>query len=369
MKKLLLFGLLFTTFSVSAQFKSMHDFFRYLNYADTGSYRVQVIRKFKAAIAESYSNDTSVYNIQHTGGQHVVMLKERWGTWYLRDYLYAIYPDSAQYYYVQTKENHVKERLDFLPHFSLTQLNRKYANFWLNKNIYEEPGLIRFTKKDQVLTFLYDTVSRRITKYFDVIDAEEYGTQYQEYTFNEMPPLPGRNFAAELDEYISLYRNNASDPVKETTLNQFNITELKKLLGIDTANHSYIFLDFFYQSCLPCVQTIPYANQLDAIKEKHNLAVIGVDPNLQDTVFDGFVKRYNITYPIVNGKNARAIAQMMFSNNLGYPKEILMDGAGNIIEYLPGFYEARLKTLVKQFGADIPPAPAAVIPARQNAMK
>lgn len=109
-----------------------------------------------------------------------------------------------------------------------------------------------------------------------------------------------------------------------------------------------IFLDFFYANCIPCYKSHPLVNELYE-KRDSNFIVIGVDPDLSDTLhIDQFLERFKIKHPVIIGYDAVALSQLPGVVN-GYPTFLLIDTDGKILEYHNGHSEKFLRSIEKKY--------------------
>lgn len=128
---------------------------------------------------------------------------------------------------------------------------------------------------------------------------------------------------------------------------RFQIMERNgKLLSDSSLIGKFYLLDFFYESCLPCLKAIPFLNEL-ANKEKYpGLEVIGVDPILSDTTnMERFIEKNGIRYTVVIGTEAQKLWNLVRNN--AYPTSILV-GPQGIIELFENSFSKRFYVEVKK---------------------
>jgi hypothetical protein len=108
-----------------------------------------------------------------------------------------------------------------------------------------------------------------------------------------------------------------------------------QLIKETDSTKKYYIVDLFYQSCLPCVASIPMVNMMYTGKNFSQALVIGVDPNLTDTMnMHKFIKRYSIQYPVITGPKAVAIREHI--RNRTYPTCMVIDNEGVLRYYHTG---------------------------------
>ncbi len=98
----------------------------------------------------------------------------------------------------------------------------------------------------------------------------------------------------------------------------------------------FILIDFFYQSCMPCVASFP---DLIKLSNKPKFFVIGIDPNISDSLnMTKFSKRYGLNYPILVNSFSNRMNKVFNIENT-YPFSILINKNGEIIETFIGYQE------------------------------
>lgn len=126
-------------------------------------------------------------------------------------------------------------------------------------------------------------------------------------------------------------------PDIELKLQNNEKVKLKALKG------KVVLLDFWFKSCFPCLQSVPYLIELQE-EFKDDLIIIGMnDHDSQESVIDyfGYKKaNYRSTY-----KTEERLFQLF--NVTEYPTTILYDRDGNIIKANSGFSKGEMKLLRK----------------------
>jgi hypothetical protein len=107
----------------------------------------------------------------------------------------------------------------------------------------------------------------------------------------------------------------------------------------------FVLFDFFYQSCMPCIQSFVDLKVLYPLVNSNELIIIGVDPVLGDSsTMPRFKSRYKLTHRVLTGYAAQILIH--FINPIGiYPFYFLADKLGVIVEKMQGYNERYLKNL------------------------
>jgi len=106
-----------------------------------------------------------------------------------------------------------------------------------------------------------------------------------------------------------------------------------------------VFLDFFYQSCYPCVKSYPYVS--DLFKNKNpDVILIGVDVVLTDSLTIGkYSEKYNLQYPILAGETAVTFERYFKFNGAPYFVIVAPDGK---LRYEYGFTKSSFRKFTKE---------------------
>jgi cytochrome c biogenesis protein CcmG/thiol:disulfide interchange protein DsbE len=111
-----------------------------------------------------------------------------------------------------------------------------------------------------------------------------------------------------------------------------------------------VIIDFWATWCGPCRRGIP---DLVAIQKEFNndLVIIGISLDREKTIKDvpGFVKEYNINYPIVYGDDNVVVA---YGGIQSIPTAFVVDKNGNVVDMHVGLvskdtYVNKIKDLLK----------------------
>jgi thiol-disulfide isomerase/thioredoxin len=204
--------------------------------------------------------------------------------------------------------------------------------------------LISFRKTDFSIKSITELVYDRIHK----------GFQFNQYLFGIVNDLDrvGKetiNYAHSIIDDPSKNSDNFKKESKPKSIEK-SILE-KSLVGvvngrIESLKNKIVFLDFFYQGCLPCVKSYPFVNLLFKSADS-NLIVIGVDQLKSDSsTIDKYIKKYNLLYPILIGQPAVSLRQYFELHS--FPTFIVLNEDGKIIDYGDGFTKSSFKRLTKR---------------------
>lgn len=232
---------------------------------------------------------------------------------------------------------------------------------FFSKNIQEKTIRI-LNQNDNIVHFeyndyhyVYNTTDSLITKVYKV-NFSKFGIEYAEYNIKILPTV---NSNSTLDTLINFIKHNYTFITEDELINTPLITKksvgekfppfaVTSIQGINYNNNSLlgkvVVIDFFYQSCLPCVKLIPELNELVKEVDTGKMIVIGVDHRLDDTLnMKDFIKRYNIQYPIICGVDGELLYS--FSNNTLFPHTVVLNKEGEIAYFSEGYTKGIFKKL------------------------
>ena len=187
-----------------------------------------------------------------------------------------------------------------------------------------------------------------VLKYASIVDIvmnNDTMTQFRELTLDSfslnrlgVDGVPGMSavppFISLTDytpyERAPLLENNTPAPEWKLTSLQGNEVSLGDLKG------QLVLIDFFYKSCMPCMQALPALQSLHEKYKDQGLAVIGIDPFDKDAEdLQKFLSKRGVTYTVLLSDNN-------FPKNYhvsGYPTMYLLDEKGTIILSQSGYGE------------------------------
>jgi len=187
-----------------------------------------------------------------------------------------------------------------------------------------------------------------------IYDEMHKGFQFSQSLFGAV-----KNLDSSDEETIANIESIMNDPSKDITnikrapmpeyidrvLLERNLTHI--LNGsIQTLKGKTVFLDFFYQGCLPCVKSYPHVNALFKAADS-NLVVIGVDQLIEDTsTIAKYIDKYSLLYPILIGQ--QAVFLRKYFKLYGFPVFLVLNADGKLIEFGDGFTQNSFKRLTRK---------------------
>lgn len=111
-----------------------------------------------------------------------------------------------------------------------------------------------------------------------------------------------------------------------------NTRQLKDLQG------NVVILDFWATFCPPCIEGIPHF--VDLQKKHKDLQVIGLNVGGEEDKpkIDGFIKRFNINYPIAIPENE--LTNIIFQGDDTIPQTAIFDKQGKLVKKFVGFSDS-----------------------------
>lgn len=215
---------------------------------------------------------------------------------------------------------------------------------------------------DNGLHYLFDTTNFAILECKEVVFSS-YGVQVKEWRvisqefYGSCNDSIGNYASLRLKLFEQVNPPKIINPVLtgrkinhllfEPLLKPVNSPGLSKL---DFEN-KYILLDFFTQSCLPCITSFPRLKELQKLSLlKQNLIILGFDPNPEDSAtMLKFINRYRLDHGIITGASATKLNILVNPVNI-FPYYILIDPSGRVIAVEEGYNEEffkRIEVLIK----------------------
>jgi thiol-disulfide isomerase/thioredoxin len=329
---------------------------KYYQDREIGSYRV--LSKFKSSISEdttiseyicSYkkSGDKCIYRIMYTGDSVQLIFDG--------DSYYSIFPFYKKYIKdAPSKSSHLsyKRHVEDLPPCNLSELINK-----LNKSHVEVKDQIYIANLGNTF-YQFDRLDGHLKKITEILFSKD-GIQFKEvgisYIFDKSIPVIEKD---QINDFLKEYSKAGNNEIfikpkisKDDIGKKFPLFNIKSVLGVEYTNSSvsgkFVLIDLFYESCMPCIQSIPYLNALT--NNYPNLIVIGIDPVLRDTLnMSRFIKRYDIKYDIIVGNYARDFWNLI--QITGYPTTYLIDPNGNLSLLHNGFSRKFFKAVQTKTG-------------------
>jgi hypothetical protein len=317
---------------------------------NNGSFKVTT--SFKSSIAESYHISSSDISFCKKQGISKIVFEKT-----------EIILTKNKYYYVDQSEKKFidfsaektfkkekTESLEQYPHF-----NPNYFDRFKKKKFKVELSGRYFHVYDFSEHFYIDTIDFCILRYKSfIIDA--MGLQVKEWNIENQKiysecPEKLSNFS-----FLKNYKKvKAFGTVKENPA--FNGVALRNLISVpklysssgdvivvDSLKGKYILIDFFYQSCMPCIMSFKYIKELQLTnKPGKELVIIGIDPvPFDSSSMTKFKKRYQLNYDIIVIPYAESLNSVFNPAGI-YPYYILVNPKGEIIDRQEGYSEEFFK--------------------------
>lgn len=234
--------------------------------------------------------------------------------------------------------------------FFFKDLSKKINN---RSIVLESDSTYSLKSLDLIMIFRKTDFSiKSITEF--VYDRMHKGFQFNQYLFGIINDhdTSGKETIRHALSIITDPTKNSENLKKEPRPESIEKSMLENtLMGIvngkvESVKNKRVFLDFFYQGCLPCVKSYPYINLLFNSADS-NLVVIGVDQLESDSsTIDKYIEKYDLQYPILVGQQAVFLRRYFKLNS--FPTFIVLNEDGKIIEYGDGFTKSSFKRLTKR---------------------
>lgn len=316
---------------------------------------------FKHELRNSFKNDTTYY----TNCYYFKSLNLKYHSMIFSDkyFINKLYGNekltqSLKYYKLDTIKNIEKLNLDKeTPHsdlyFFIFLIKKKRGEF--SSKVYGEYEIekIRDTfilnqkyKKEKRTRKLYFKQDYKIFKVeefnYNEDEPDSYScSEFQYYSHNCFDSL---NKVHKLGFYTPITPKKEIKIIKDTIKSNSKIIytfgNIDSILKIDS-NKFYLF-DYWYLSCSPCLQMMPFMNELHNKIDTNKLVIIGVNP---------YDKKINILN-YLNKRNYHTI-QLDKSKNIPFhiinefPTLILMDGKFNHIKTFKGYSKYQEIDIIK----------------------
>ena len=330
--------------------KSMEESVK-ANYTNNALNTFKVKAKFVSAIAmdttyyeysffADYSKKPDLLIHAQSGLEHYIF--------YGKDYLY--YDDSLQVYKKDKRKN--LERLGY--YMDIMRLP-----YWDLGKIFNANATLQSHEADHYTITSGDTrylIAKKSLAISKIIKSKKtkWGTEYWEYGFESshssndldsiISDVSTRYSQKEEQIYVAkkMGQNDLGSTYPAFTAKSVDdvIYESKNLRG------KYVALDFFYQSCLPCIKAIPEWIQLRNEIDTSQLLKLGIDPLPKDSVqMKKFMERYKINYDVIVGYTASKLKETV--GHTGYPFTVLINPEGKIDYIVDGYTPAEFRVFKK----------------------
>jgi peroxiredoxin len=181
------------------------------------------------------------------------------------------------------------------------------------------------------------------------LDISEYGIQVTEWKLVEQR-YPGKisetSIPVLLHDLKTFSNTKANTLIRNPKWTGKNVKDLLPDNLFPAGN--FILLDFFYQSCMPCITSISQLKELQNEFSEERLTITGIDPVPDDSITMGaFRKRYGISYEVISGKKG-IILNDIFNPEHVYPFYLLIDAKGTIRQVQEGKSERFFEKVRKE---------------------
>jgi peroxiredoxin len=112
-----------------------------------------------------------------------------------------------------------------------------------------------------------------------------------------------------------------------------------------------LVLNFWFSSCVGCVQEMPYLVKLHPKLLKQGIGIIGVNPIDDSKSAHGTSKRNSLGYPTLIGNGAISLQKQVSVE--AYPVTVIVDPKSSVIDAFMGFDETRLRRAIAKIGGRI----------------
>jgi len=204
----------------------------------------------------------------------------------------------------------------------------------------EESILVEKTKEE----YWFDSKTYELLQYINIVDSKKYGVQYrqrsiQKFIRNESFCNKELYTTSQMIASYNLRKDSVNYSYRRSLLTEkdigsqfpaFSVTSINdKEYNSEDLKGKYILIDLFYQSCLPCIKSLPYLNDLHLEFKEKGLVVLGVDHQLSDTLnMKAFLSRYKVDYDVIAGKDGKKFWELI--KNSAFPTHILINPEGKI---------------------------------------
>ena len=131
---------------------------------------------------------------------------------------------------------------------------------------------------------------------------------------------------------------NPGDKAPEISLKDFNGKEI----SLEVYKGKTILLNFWASWCQPCIEEAPELEQLYRNLKDKDFVIIGIAVDDDEEAVKEFIKKYSITYPILNDSKSKISRKY---KTKGYPESFVIDKQGKLKVFrnpLNGYPETRI---------------------------
>jgi hypothetical protein len=267
------------------------------------------------------------------------------------------YLDKNTYSYQNTKRHFIEEKklfeeVNFDKNINNSTFHPLVEILSKNKGDFSSRTYGKYTITKSNDTFVLNQNYKKLNRTRNIYFRQDYKIfKLEEFNHNENDPdaylrieyhyfknncFDSLNKALQLGLYTPMPEKKLITPVKDTiskiskVIHTFGYNDADTLLVIDT-NKYYLF-DYWYLSCRPCLDMMPFMNKLHEKIDKNKLIIIGANPSdKKENILNYLNKRNYHFLQLDKTKNAP------FHFIDLYPTLILMDGNFNEIKRFIGY--------------------------------
>jgi hypothetical protein len=330
-------------------------------YNNKNSGYITIKSAFKSSIAESFTD--LIFNIEYCKATREITIS---------------YPQVKSISFLSNKENYA---INLTAGTVIDYSGSKIAKRGFNTNVKQYPfyydGIFK-TMLDQNLKveeknglyhlftsgfdYFFDTSSFSL-KSFKGIDISKYGIQvktwevldekYSSDCFHDLSDTVKSCLATYTFKKVNKLQASVGSELKGKVFGIYlNLSSIKPVnfdsITLISPQDSFLLIDIFFQSCLPCIESFPHLKNLyEKYSGTHKLMVIGLDPNTNDSVtMMRFLKRYGIAYPVAVGSNIQGAIKNIKGSIL-YPTYLIINRQGIVVSVQEGYSDKYFEKVVE----------------------
>lgn len=198
-----------------------------------------------------------------------------------------------------------------------------------------------------------DTVSKLPIKITLLIDSGKSDNQYEEFLFSNFDPEQGSNrfnFSAsqlrtdlKITEFVR--RRKELLTVGKQTPGLDEISSNGDSISLQISNNKIYLLDFTYNTCYPCIKSIPALKRIKS-KFENYLQIISINP-IDGPKISDFINHHGITYPVIND-NGKITEKFKIRS---FPTFVLIDNNLIIRSVIEGYDESFEKEISEKINS------------------
>jgi len=274
------------------------------------------------------------------------------------------HPDKSIFNSLQVLYNSIITLRSVLPLLISDNAAIKYVSDTLiNNTLYNVISINIGKRRIQNLGLGFDAMTTKSNFIYKIIVAKNSGLPFQVIQTNDLNSdfiktvftNIKTNIAtpSELSWYYSTYKNDyklAGETPKKQLLSKgslapqwtLNIYNNNKSISLGQLKGQVILIDFWIKNCGPCIQSVPYLNELQSKFKDKNFTLISINSYDSKQDVHWFCKKYKGNYTVL--LNGKSVAEKYGVS--GFPTFVVIDKAGKII-YSNAGYSGSIKSEVE----------------------